>query len=133
MINSYSILIFDGECNLCNNWVKLVLRFDKKQRFKFCSLQSEQGRKLIGDQISLETLPQTVVLIENDKLYTHSTAALRVVQQLAFPVSMLVVFKIIPVKVRDVVYNWIARNRYKWFGKQQSCRIPEPEIMHRFL
>jgi predicted DCC family thiol-disulfide oxidoreductase YuxK len=133
MINSYSILIFDGECNLCNNWVKLVLRFDKKQRFKFCSLQSEQGRKLIGDQISLETLPQTVVLIENEKLYTHSTAALRVVQQLAFPVSMLVVFKIIPVKVRDVVYNWIARNRYKWFGKQQSCRIPEPEIMHRFL
>lgn len=133
MINSYSILIFDGECNLCNNWVKLVLRFDKKQRFKFCSLQSEQGRKLIGDQISLETLPQTVVLIENDKLYTHSTAALRVVQQLAFPVSMLVVFKIIPVKVRDGVYNWIARNRYKWFGKQQSCRIPEPEIMHRFL
>lgn len=133
MINSYSILIFDGECNLCNNWVKLILRFDKKQRFKFCSLQSEQGRKLIGDQILLETLPQTVVLIENEKLYTHSTAALRVVQQLAFPVSMLVVFKIIPVKVRDVVYNWIARNRYKWFGKQQSCMVPEPEIMHRFL
>lgn len=133
MINSYSILIFDGECNLCNNWVKLVLRFDKKQRFKFCSLQSEQGRKLIGDQISLENLPQTVVLIENEKLYTRSTAAIRVVQQLAFPVSMLVVFKIIPVKVRDVVYNWIARNRYKWFGKQESCMVPEPEIIHRFL
>ncbi len=133
MIDSYSILIFDGECNLCNTWVKLVLRFDKKQRFKFCSLQSEIGRKLIGDKISLETLPLTVVLIENEKLYTHSTAALRVVQQLAFPVSMLVVFKIIPVKVRDGIYNWIARNRYKWFGKQQSCMVPEANIMHRFL
>ncbi|MBK9478254.1 MAG: DUF393 domain-containing protein [Bacteroidetes bacterium] len=133
MIDSYSILIFDGECNLCNTWVKLVLRFDKKQRFKFCSLQSEIGRKLIGDKISLETLPVTVVLIENEKLYTHSTAALRVVQQLAFPVSMLVVFKIIPVKVRDGIYNWIARNRYKWFGKQQSCMVPEANIMHRFL
>ncbi len=133
MIDSYSILIFDGECNLCNTWVKLVLRFDKKQRFKFCSLQSEIGRKLIGDKISLETLPVTVVLIENEKLYTHSTAALRVVQQLAFPVSMLVVFKIIPVKVRDGIYNWIARNRYKWFGKQQSCMVPKANIMHRFL
>lgn len=133
MIDSYSILIFDGECNLCNTWVKLVLRFDKKQRFKFCSLQSEIGRKLIGDKISLETLPVTVVLIENEKLYTHSTAALRVVQHLAFPVSMLVVFKIIPVKVRDGIYNWIARNRYKWFGKQQSCMVPEANIMHRFL
>lgn len=77
MINSYSILIFDGECNLCNSWVKLVLRFDKKQRYKFCSLQSEQGRKLIGDQISLETLPQTVVLIENELeiVYTFNSCA----------------------------------------------------------
>lgn len=133
MIDSYSILIFDGECNLCNTWVKLVLRFDKKQRFKFCSLQSEIGRKLIGDKISHETLPVTVVLIENEKLYTHSTAALRVAQHLAFPVSMLVVFKIIPIKVRDGIYNWIARNRYKWFGKQQSCMVPEANIMHRFL
>ncbi|HRH63623.1 MAG TPA: DCC1-like thiol-disulfide oxidoreductase family protein [Bacteroidia bacterium] len=133
MISSHSILIFDGECNLCNNWVNLVIRFDKKQRFKFCTLQSEIGRKLIGEQFSLDTFPETVVLFENGKLFTHSTAALKIVQHLAFPVSLLAVFKIIPVKMRDGMYNWIARNRYKWFGKRQSCRVPEPEIMHRFL
>ncbi len=133
MISSHSILIFDGECNLCNNWVNLVIRFDKKQRFKFCTLQSQIGRKLIGKQFSLDTFPETVVLFENGKLFTHSTAALKIVQHLAFPVSLLAVFKIIPVKMRDGMYNWIARNRYKWFGKRQSCRVPEPEIMHRFL
>ena len=133
MISSHSILIFDGECNLCNNWVNLVIRFDKKQRFKFCTLQSQIGRKLIGKQFSLDTFPETVLLLENGKLYTHSTAALNIVQHLAFPVSLLAVFKIIPVKMRDGMYNWIARNRYKWFGKRQSCRVPEPEIMHRFL
>lgn len=133
MISSHSILIFDGECNLCNNWVNLVIRFDKKQRFKFCTLQSEIGRKLIGEQFSLDTFPETVVLLENGKLFTHSTAALKIVQHLAFPVSLLAVFKIIPVKMRDGMYNWIARNRYKWFGKRQGCMVPEPEIMHRFL
>lgn len=130
---SHSIVLFDGVCHLCQGAVKFIIKRDPIGRFHFASLQSEAAKNLLNDKTgSLDKLG-TIMLVENDHSYTHSTAALRIAKGLRFPWPLLYLFIIVPPVIRNVVYKWIAANRYRWFGKDEACMIPTPEIKDRFL
>ncbi|MCF6410166.1 thiol-disulfide oxidoreductase DCC family protein [Pseudalkalibacillus salsuginis] len=126
------ILLFDGECNLCNGIVQFVIKRDPNTKFQFAALQSETGQKLLKEY-DLPNQFDSFIMIEGGKAYQKSSAALRVVSHLNGGWRLFTVFKIIPTPIRDVIYNFIARNRYKWFGKRDSCMIPTPDIKSRFL
>ncbi len=127
------ILLFDGVCNLCNGAVQFVIERDTRQAFKFASLQSEAGQSLLQRfQLPTEKF-DSFVLVEGEKFYTESTAALRVTRQLPGAWSWLYAFIIVPKPIRDFVYRTIAKNRYRWFGIQESCMMPTPELKARFL
>jgi predicted DCC family thiol-disulfide oxidoreductase YuxK len=129
---SSSIVIFDGICNLCNGFVNFVIDRDPDFTFKFVANQSEIGQQLIQD-FQLPLTLDTIVLIEGDRCYTHSTAALRIFRQLTGAWAWLWYLTIVPRPLRDLIYRWIARNRYRWLGKSLSCRMPTPELQQRFL
>jgi predicted DCC family thiol-disulfide oxidoreductase YuxK len=127
------IVLFDGVCNLCNGAVQFIIRHDKKNIFMFASLQSEVGRKILEQyNFPLDEL-NSFILIENNKAYTRSTGALRVAKKLNGLWPLLYGFIIIPKFIRDSIYNRVAGNRYKWFGKKDACMIPTPELKARFL
>jgi predicted DCC family thiol-disulfide oxidoreductase YuxK len=127
------IVLFDGVCNLCNGAVQFIIRHDKKNIFMFASLQSEVGRKILEQyNFPLDEL-NSFILIENNKAYTRSTGALRVAKKLNGLWPLLYGFIIIPKFIRDSIYNWVAGNRYKWFGKKDACMIPTPELKTKFL
>ncbi|MEI6408881.1 MAG: thiol-disulfide oxidoreductase DCC family protein [Bacteroidota bacterium] len=133
MADSHPILLFDGVCNLCNASVQWVLLRDRKGVFRFAAQQSETGQaKLQQFGLSPEAY-DTVVLIDGDRLYTRSDAALEVLNRLGGMYRLAIVFKIIPRFIRNAVYNWVARNRYRWFGKQEQCMLPRPEWKARFI
>ena len=128
-----SILLFDGECNLCEASVLFVLKHEKKSHLYFCPLQSITGVQILKQHgIDSKTI-ESVVLIENNKAYTKSTAALRVLKYLKIPYSLGYLFIIIPSGIRNYLYLWIAKNRFKWFGKKDSCIVPTDELLKRFL
>lgn len=132
-MNSNPIILFDGVCNFCNSSVNFVIERDKKSVIKFAALQSEAGQLLL-QQFSLPTGEfNSFILIEAGKVYTASTAALKVSKYLAKLWPMLYGFIIVPKFLRDGIYKWIAKNRYKWFGKKDQCMIPSPEVHDRFL
>lgn len=127
------IIFFDGLCNLCNGAVQFVIKRDTQNHFQFASLQSEYATEELA-KFNLEPLHgDSFVLLENDKVYQRSTAALRVARRLKGLWPMLYVFIIVPRFIRDAVYNYIAKNRYKWFGKKESCWVPTPELKEKFL
>ena len=127
------IILFDGVCNLCNSAVQFIIRHDKKNIFMFTSLQSEVGQKLLAQyNLPLDEL-NSFILIENNKAYTRSTGALKVAKKLNGIFPMLYSFIIIPKIFRDSIYDLVARNRYKWFGKKDECMIPTPQLKARFL
>lgn len=127
------VIIFDGVCELCNRAVNFILKWEKKQELKFTANQNEPGRKIMLEQGEDPDAVSTIYFYENGQLYSHSLAALRISRYLKFPFNILYGFVIVPRFIRDAVYKWIARNRYKWFGKKQLCRIPTPEERARFL
>ncbi len=127
------VILFDGVCNLCNWAVQFVLKHDKKEVFKFAALQSEYATKQLADQGSPKNNMESLVLIENGKIYRQSTAALRIAKQLSGGWKLLQMFLILPKFIRDPIYNFIARRRYRWFGKRAECRVPSPELKKRFL
>lgn len=136
MINTTTspILFFDGVCNLCNGLVQFIIRHDKKKVFLFASLQSEIGRQAKEQVTTLQkSTPGSVILFYKGTWHTHSSAALYVFKLLGWPWTLLFIGIVIPRFLRDGVYNFISRNRYKWFGKQNECMIPAPGIMDRFL
>lgn len=127
------IVLFDGVCNLCNNAVQFIIKHDKKNAFLFASLQSKTGQKLLAQHnLPLNEL-NSFILIENDKAYNRSTGALRVAKKLNGILPWLYAFMIIPKIFRDSIYDFISRNRYKWFGKKDECLIPTSELKARFL
>lgn len=126
-----AVILFDGVCNFCNSSINFVIRNDKKAHFQFAPLQSEVAQKLAGNRI-LPT-PDTVLLLENGIIYEKSTAALKIAKKLDGLWPVLYGLIIIPKFIRDPIYDLIARNRYRWFGKKESCMIPGPEIRNRFL
>ena len=122
-------VLFDGVCNLCNGAVRFILARDPADRFRLASLQSEAARRLLGH----EGPGETIVLLEAGKTYTKSTAALRIARGLRFPWPLLYAFAAVPRPLRDLVYDWVARHRYRWFGKRDACPWPTPEVRGRFL
>lgn len=127
------VILFDGVCNLCNGSVQYVIRHDRYAIFKFASLQSDSGQQLLHKYNLPQSNFNSFVLIQDDKAYTRSTAALKVAAKLSGIVKLLYGFIIVPAFIRDAVYNFIARNRYKWFGKKDTCMIPTPALKSRFL
>jgi predicted DCC family thiol-disulfide oxidoreductase YuxK len=128
-----ALILFDGVCNFCNSSVNFVIRKDKKSYFRFASLQSSVGKAAL-QRFQMDHLPMdSIVLIENDKLYKQSTAVLRIARKLSGVSSLLYVFVLIPSFIRDAMYKVVARNRYKWFGKQESCMLPTAEVKERFI
>ena len=127
------IILFDGVCNLCNSAVQFIISHDNKNTFMFASLQSEVGQKLLAQyNFPLDEL-NSFILVENNKAYSRSTGALKVVRKLKGLWPALYGFMIVPKFIRDGVYNWVGKNRYKWFGKKEACMIPTPELKARFL
>lgn len=126
------IVLFDGVCNYCNAMVNFAIRNDKKAILKFSPLQSETGKRLTKEyKIASEI--DSVLLIEQGRVYTYSDAAIRIAKYLRWPAKALYGLTIIPKFIRQPFYKWIAKNRYKWFGKKEECMIPTPDVKARFL
>lgn len=132
-MNSKPIILFDGICNLCNGVVQFIINHDPENKFLFASLQSDAGQQLLK-QFNLPSENfNSFILVQDNKVYNKSTGALKVARQIKGAWSWLYIFIIIPKFIRDAVYNWIAQNRYKWFGKKDACMLPTPELKARFL
>lgn len=127
-----SIIFFDGVCNLCHGAVQFVIARDSKKHFRFASLQSEFAEHYLNPFEVNPIALNSFILVENGKLYQQSTAALRVAKKLDGLWPLLYVFMIVPPFIRHAIYNYVAKNRYKWFGKEDSCWIPTPELKNRF-
>lgn len=126
-----AIILFDGVCNFCNSSVNFIIERDKQNYFKFAPLQSEIGQTFI-EKFDLSDL-DSIILVENDMAFTHSTAALKIAKQLGGIWSVFYVFIIFPRFIRDFFYKLFAKYRYKLFGKKDQCMMPTPEIRERFL
>jgi predicted DCC family thiol-disulfide oxidoreductase YuxK len=127
------VILFDGVCNLCNASVQFVIKRDKKKQFFFASLQSRYAKENLPSEFSDEAALQSIVLKDDDKIKTKSSAVLTIAKSLSGLWPALFIFIIIPKFLRDWVYDFIARNRYKWFGKKDQCMIPSTELKSRFL
>ncbi len=129
----HPIILFDGVCNLCNSSVQFVISHDPQHHFRFASLQSDFGQSVLRKFDLPTNSLQSFILLENNKIDTASTAALKVAKQLTRGWSLLYAFIIVPAFIRDAVYQLIAKNRYKWFGKKEICWIPSQELQHLFI
>jgi len=128
-----SVILFDGVCNLCNGFVTFVIARDPGGRFKFAPLQSAAAERLLGHMSSRAAWPDSVVLVENGRVWTRSTAALRIARGLAFPWPLAYAFVVVPRPIRDWIYTLVARRRYQWFGKRDVCMMPTPALATRFI
>ncbi len=126
------IVLFDGVCNLCNSSVQFIIKHDSKKRFVFASLQSDISKALLSEFKEKNDL-NSIILIEKDHIYKESTAILRIAKHLNNGLPLLYFFIIIPPFIRDFIYRFIAKNRYKWFGRKDQCMIPSEELKNRFL
>lgn len=127
------IILFDGVCNFCSGAVNFIIRQDKNKVFRFAALQSEAGQKLLEQYGLPKEKFDSFVLIDNGKVYKSSTAGLRLYSRLPWYWKWTQLFWIVPRFLRDAVYNFIARNRYRWFGKSESCMVPTADVRSRFL
>jgi predicted DCC family thiol-disulfide oxidoreductase YuxK len=131
-VNNNPVILFDGVCNLCTGSVQFILKRDKEKKFLFASLQSSYGQDLLK-QLDLPTDTfNSFILYDGGKIFTRSTAALKMFSQLK-GWRWVKIFWIVPKFIRDAVYNLIAKNRYRWFGKKEECWLPTPELKARFL
>jgi predicted DCC family thiol-disulfide oxidoreductase YuxK len=128
-----SVILFDGVCNLCNGAVQFVIERDRSARFRFAALQSAAAAPLLGAAASRQPLPDSIVLVEDGRVWTRSTAALRIARGLTFPWSAAYALIAIPRPFRDWVYDLVAKNRYGWFGRRDTCMVPTPALRARFL
>lgn len=128
-----AIILFDGVCNLCNSSVQFVIKHDNKNQFLFASLQSDASKKLLLQFNYENPKMMSIVLIEDNIVYDKSTAALRIAKKLRRPWNFLYKFIILPKAMRDFIYNIIAKNRYRWFGKRDTCLTYDGEYKNRFI
>ena len=129
-----AIVLFDGVCNLCSAAVRFIVERDPEARFKFASLQSDVGVRLLAEHsIARTDEPETMLLVEDGVVYDRSTAALRVARRLSGLWKLAWAFIVVPRPLRDAAYRFVAKRRYRWFGKQESCMVPTPELRERFL
>ncbi|MGV2622280.1 UNVERIFIED_CONTAM: thiol-disulfide oxidoreductase DCC family protein [Halobacillus marinus] len=126
------IVLFDGDCNFCDQSVQFIIKRDTKAHFRFASQQSDTGRRLMAEHNVSEDL-DSLILIDGSKAFDQSGAALRIAGKLNGGWKLAYGLLLIPKPLRDLVYKYIAKNRYRWFGKKEACTIPSPEIRQRFL
>lgn len=128
------IILFDGVCNLCNSSITYVIDRDKNDTFRFVALQSDLG-ETIQEYLGIEnkSLDTIILYVPDEAYYIKSTAAIKVMREFLGFWKLTQIFLILPSSVRDLVYNYVAKNRYKWYGKQENCRIPTPELKAKFL
>ncbi len=132
-MDGHPIILFDGVCNFCNGAINFVLKQDKKGIFKFAPLQSEAGQRLLQHyNLSMKEF-DSFILIDKGKVYKKSAASLRVMNKLPWYWKEAQILRMIPTAFRDAIYDFIAKNRYKWFGKKEQCMVPTPELRSRFL
>lgn len=127
------VILFDGVCNFCNGAVNFVIKRDKRSRIRFATMQSDAARELLAPYHWPVDDMKSFLFIENGKLYDRSTAALRVCRYLRGGWPLCYGLIIVPKFIRDGIYNWVARNRYKWFGQKDQCMVPTPDVRARFL
>jgi predicted DCC family thiol-disulfide oxidoreductase YuxK len=128
-----SLVLFDGVCNLCNEFVQFVIPRDPAGRFQFGTLQSASARRVLDLHDTPDPLPDTIVLVDGGRVFTRSTAVLRIARQLRAPWPLAYVFILVPRPLRDWMYGLVARNRYRWFGQRDHCMMPTPDIRARFI
>jgi len=133
MIIPEHLLLFDGVCVLCNRSVQFVIKRDKSRKFRFASLQSDFGSKVLDGFNLDKTLTDSVIYVRSGNVYTQSDAALRIAKTFGGFWKMSVVFFIFPRFLRNIVYDFIARNRYRWFGKTESCMMPDDSVTDLFI
>ncbi|MDA6070806.1 DCC1-like thiol-disulfide oxidoreductase family protein [Flavobacterium sp. AC] len=134
LLKNKKIILFDGVCNLCNGAVQFIIKNDKKDIFRFVALQSELGIE-ISNYIGVDQKKIDSIILYNPGVayYYKSSAVLEIAKNLGGFYNLMFVFKIFPEKFRNYVYDYIAKNRYKWYGKKESCMIPTPELKAKFL
>lgn len=128
-----AIIFFDGVCNLCNSSVQFVIKHDKKHHFVFAALQSDVARDILLQYPTKITKKDSILLLQNNQLYSESTAVLYIAKHLTGFWKVFQVFWIVPSFIRDPLYRYIAKKRYNWFGKRDSCMTPSKEIQEKFL
>ena len=127
------LLLFDGYCNLCSGSVVFIIKREKRDTFRFASLQSKFAQELLSKLNSDGNIPDSIVLVEADEMHYKSKAALKVARRLKFPWPLFYIFIVIPPFIRDWMYDFIAKRRYRWFGKKQQCFLPQKDVQHKFL
>ena len=131
------VVLFDGVCNLCNGAVLFVIDRDPAARFRFAALQSDEARRLLaphGPDVTRRAAElSSIMILEEGRVYDRSTAALRIARRLSGLWPLLYAAIVIPRPLRDAVYDFVARRRYGWFGREEACRLPTPELRARFL
>ena len=127
------ILLFDGHCNLCNAWVQFIVKRDFSSTIRFASLQSVTGRRLLEDHKIDANYIDSLVFFEEGSFYVSSNAALRTLSYFDGWERHLIFLSVVPRSLRDLVYRFIAKNRYKWFGRREQCMVPTAELSKRFL
>lgn len=133
MEHANRLVLFDGVCNFCNFWIQFALKHDKKGKLKFGSLQGTTAQQILPQYNIDPAVLTSVIFIEDGIAYKESTAALKVCRHLDGAWKLLYALIIIPAFIRDGIYKWVGRNRYKWFGKQESCMLPTAEQRARFV
>ncbi len=133
MKDGKSIILFDGVCTLCNASIDFVMKRDRTNRFLVGALQEPISKKLLSDFQVDPAYLDSLVLVEKGKIYFRSTAALRIAKRLSGAWPLFYLFIVIPTFVRDPIYDWIGKNRYRWFGMKSTCRIPSAEERNKFL
>lgn len=135
-VNNKHILLFDGKCILCNHYVEWILAKDKKDSFRFSAQQLDQGKRILETFSLPNNLSTIALLTPNGKTYLYSDVPLEIMRILGGRYAVLYPLKYIPKFIRDGIYRWVAKNRYKWFGvknDEEACMLPEPNIRHKFL
>ena len=127
------ILLFDGHCNLCNAWVQFIVKRNPAKTIRFASLQRKAGRALLAEHKIAQDYLDSLVLIEEERFSVSSSAALRTLSYLSTWESQLKLLLVLPRPLRDLIYRFVARYRYKWFGRREQCMIPTAELNERFL
>lgn len=133
-VENKKIILFDGTCNLCNGAVQFIIKHDKKDIFRFAALQSDLGKEICS-YIGVDQTKIDSIILYNPGIayYYKSSAAIEIANELGGIHSLISIFKILPEKLRNYIYDYIAKNRYKWYGKKESCMIPTPELKAKFL
>lgn len=127
------VILFDGECNLCDASVQFIIERDRNKAFYFASLQSAFAQRLLQHESVIAPWPDSIILIDEQGVHVRSDAAICIASRLSHPWPLLRWARLLPLAVRDSLYSWIARNRYRWFGRRSECKVPSPSLRARFL